>query len=97
MARAPGPVSSEDLARAARLLRPGGVIASNTLDETAEVRGLLGRKLPGLVQIDVHGYDNRILLAGPRALSGRMLRDAVRANSVLRASAPRLRFRTLTR
>ena len=93
--RKPSGFPEPALERATSLLRPGGVIVSNTLDETAAVRRVLARRLPRLLEIGVRGYDNRILVAGPRALSGRLLRDAVRSNTVLGPSARRMRFRTV--
>ncbi len=80
---------------AARRLARGGVLASNTLDETAEVARALAERFPRLLQIGVEGYDNRVLVGGPGVLSARHLRAAVSASPVLRPTLPRLSFRTL--
>jgi len=86
----PGP----GLARAARRLRPGGLLASNALDEAAQTRRLLGERFPALVEISVAGYDNRILVGGPSGLDARRLRAAVAADGVLAPTLPRLAFRS---
>lgn len=83
------------LARMARRLRPGGILASNAIDEAPAVARALETLFPARIAIDVADYDNRILVGGPRAISGRGLRTALCANPHLRESAGRLRFRTL--
>jgi len=86
-------------ALAARRLRPGGLLVSNTLDEWREVARELRRLLPRLVAIDVLGFDNRILVGGPAGassqLDARRLRAAVAHDPVLRDTLDQLRFRTL--
>ena len=81
------------LARAARLLRRGGLLVSNTIDETPEVARALSGLLPRVLAIDVHDYDNRILVAGPRVLEARALRSAVARTPVLAPSLPVFRVR----
>lgn len=83
------------LAAAARRLRRGGVLVTNTIDETAQVARVMRPLAPALLRIDVRGFDNRILAAGPRGLNGRSLRSAVGAHRVLSATLPSLRFRGL--
>ena len=56
----------------------------------------LRRLFPVTVGIDVEDYDNRVLAAGPRTLGARALRRAVRTDPLLRATLPRLSFRTLS-
>jgi len=85
------------LAAAARRLAPGGVLVSNAIDEAPAVARELRRLRGTVVRIEVEGYDNRVLAAGPRALSARRLRAALRADPVLSATAGRLRLRTLRR
>lgn len=92
--RKPTWMVEDGLSRAAECVAPGGVLTSNTLDETAEVAAVLRARFPGLVEIGVTDYDNRILVAGPKGLSGRELRAAVAASPVLAPSARALRFRT---
>jgi hypothetical protein len=75
-------------------LRRGGVLASNTLDESAEVEGALRELLPATVRIEVEEYDNRILVGGPAGLTGRGLRERARAEPLLEETFPRLAFRT---
>jgi len=90
----PGWMVEEGLPRAAECVARGGVLTSNTLDETAEVAAVLRARFPGLVEIGVRDYDNRLLVAGPASLSGRELRAAVAKSPVLAQSAGELRFRT---
>jgi spermidine synthase len=80
---------------AARRLAPGGLLVSNTIDEYPEVKAALRRLFPGMVRIEVEDYDNRVLVAGPRRLSGRALRAALRREPILAATLPRLRCRSL--
>ena len=82
---------------AARRLRPGGLLVSNTIDESAAVARELRRLFPHAVGIEVEDFDNRVLVAARTKLSGQALRDAVRAEPVFAATLPRLRFRTLAR
>jgi len=83
------------LASAASRLTPGGILVSNTLDETPAVARALRERFPRLLRIEIADYDNRVLAAGPSGLSARLLRAAVAANPVLGPTLPRLRFRTL--
>jgi SAM-dependent methyltransferase len=86
---------SKGLARAARRVAPGGLLASNTLDESVRVAREVGAHFPRTLRIDVGGYDNRILVGGPAVLSARRLRAAVATRSVLASALPALSFRTL--
>ncbi|MGH0029753.1 MAG: spermidine synthase [Myxococcota bacterium] len=81
------------LAAAARRLRPGGLLVSNSIDETREVAREMRRHFPALVRIDVDGFDNRVLVGGPRGLSGRGLRSAVAAHPLLAETREHLTFR----
>ena len=81
---------------AARRLAPGGLLVSNTLDETAAVARRLRGMFPAIVRIDVADYDNRILVGGPPGLSGHTLRSVVRSDAILAASGALLSFRTVS-
>lgn len=83
------------LVAASRKLRRGGLLVVNSIDETAAVTRTLRPLAPGLLRIAVEGYDNQIVVAGPRCLSGRTLRSAVAAHPVLSATLPALSFRRL--
>ena len=85
----------DGLTLVARRLRHGGVLVANTIDETAAVARLLREIAPALLRIDVAGYDNRVLAAGPRGLTGRALRSAVGAHRVMSATLPQLSFRRI--
>jgi spermidine synthase len=83
------------LGLAAKRLRPGGLLASNTLDETAAVARSVRRLFPARVRIDVAGYDNRIVVGGPADLSARRLRAELVRDPVFAPSARNLSLRTL--
>lgn len=84
------------LQRAGALLRPRGILVSNTLDEWREVAGILAAGFEVGVSIEVEGYDNRILAARSGApLSARDLRRAVAREAHLADALPHLRFRRL--
>jgi spermidine synthase len=80
---------------AARRVAPGGVLATNVLEEGARSRRVLERLFPGVLEIRVADYDNRILVGGPSALRARALRRAALAEPQLRPTLSRLAFRTL--
>jgi len=84
-------------ARAVRLLHPGGVLASNTIDEGQAIAASLHRHFPNLVQISLEGYDNRIFIGGGTALSAGALRRAIADSPVLAPTLPILSLRTLRR
>jgi spermidine synthase len=79
---------------AARRLTPGGVLASNAIDEAPEVACEMRRWFRSTLHIDVDGYDNRVVVGSGFPLSGRTLRSAVVQSPVLGPSAERLRFRS---
>lgn len=81
-------------ALARRLLASGGLLVSNTLDESARVARSMRRAFGAVVSIEVEDYDNRVLVAGRAGLSGVALRQRVAASQVLAPSLPILRFRT---
>jgi spermidine synthase len=83
------------LASAARRVARGGILVSNTIDETSEVAAEMRNLYPATVGIDIEGFDNRIVVGGPAVISGRMLRAAVGHDRMLAATLPRLRFRTV--
>ena len=89
------PAPGHGLARAR--LAAGGVFVSNTLDESAEVAREMARAFPALVVIETEDYDNRVLVAGPRDLTGRALRQRVAESPILRESLGILSFRTWPR
>jgi SAM-dependent methyltransferase len=93
--RKPAWILAGGLAAAAARVRPGGVLASNALDEAADVARRIAVHFPRVVAIDVAGYDNRILVGGPLRLGGRGLRAAVARSAVLSPTLRALRFRTL--
>ena len=81
------------LRHAARRLRRGGLLITNTIDETSLVARALRPRFRSIVQIGIDGYDNRILVGGPAGLDGRGQRAAVGANPALAKALPGLSFK----
>ena len=86
---------SPGLSLAAGRLARGGVLVTNSIDESSVVTRELLRLYPTAIGIEIEDFDNRVLVAGPPRLSARALRAAVRAEPLFAATLPRLRFRTL--
>ncbi len=76
-----------------RILRPGGIAACNTLDESAEVRAALAQRFRRLACVEIDDYDNRIYVASDGPLSAAALRDAVARDPALGSSLGALSFR----
>jgi spermidine synthase len=77
-----------------RILRPGGVAVSNTLDESAEVRAVLAERFARQVRIKIEDYENQIWVASDGPLDAKQLRAATADDPVLRASLRALSFRS---
>jgi len=84
-------------ARAARRLRRGGLLVSNSIDETAGVAREMRALFASTLHIAIEGYDNRVVVGGPAPIGGRALRTAVAAHPVLSATLGHLSFRALSR
>ena len=95
--RKPNWLPDPGLTRAARCLHPGGVLVSNSIDETRDVARAMRSLFPSTLRIDVEGYDNRVVVGGPRPVTARALRTAVAGHRVLSESLPLFSFRTLER
>jgi hypothetical protein len=91
----PGWLPRPGLALAARRVAAGGVLTSNALDEAPLSLRALGALFPARVDMEVLGWDNRILVAGPACLSGAGLRAALARNPLLAPTLARLSLRTL--
>jgi spermidine synthase len=94
--RKPDWLPTPGLARAARRVARGGILVSNTIDESAAVAAVMRRLYPATLGIDVDDYDNRIVVGGPAVISGRLLRAAVSSHPVLGQAKARMRFRSLS-
>lgn len=79
---------------ARKCLAPGGLLVSNTLDEAPRVARAMRAAFSSLVSIGTEDYDNRVLVAGGKGLSGSALRRKVAESPILRGSLPILSFRT---
>jgi spermidine synthase len=93
--RKPDWLPEPGLGLARRRLRPGGLIASNTIHETPAMRRALLRLFPAVLSLDVAEHHNQILIAGERLPAPRALRTAARAHDDLHDSLRQLRFRTI--
>jgi len=91
--RKPEWLPAPGLERAARHVARGGILVSNTSDETADLAAEMRRLYPATLGIEIDDYDNRIVVGGPAVINGRMLRAAVGNDRTLSATLPRLRFR----
>jgi spermidine synthase len=94
--RKPDWLPSPGLGRASRRLARGGILASNTIDESAAVAAEMRRLYPATLAVDIEGFDNRIVVGGPSVINGRNLRGAVARDPVLSPTLSQLRFRRLS-
>lgn len=94
--RKPQWILEAGLSSMAKRLRPGGLLITNSIDETAEAARALRGDFRAVVQISIRGYDNRILVGGPRGLDGRGLRAATGAHAALADARGQLCFRSLS-
>jgi spermidine synthase len=95
--RKPSGFPEPGYARAAKRLRPGGLLVTNSIDEGPEVARTLRGLFPATLRIDVDGYDNRIYVGGPRAIDARALRTAVARQPILAPTLPQLSIRRVPR
>lgn|GEM_PF-628419 len=92
--RKPAWLLERGLAAAAARVAPGGLLASNALDEAPAVARRLAAHFPRVVAIGIEGYDNRVLVGGSAGLGARALRAAVARSPVLAPTLRALSFRT---
>ncbi|MCP3983508.1 MAG: methyltransferase domain-containing protein [bacterium] len=76
------------------LLRPGGVLASNALDEAPAVRRAMTGLFSHTVEVGLVDYDNRVFIGSDASLSARSLRRTVAKDPVLGETLPQFRFRS---
>ncbi|MBW2576445.1 MAG: fused MFS/spermidine synthase [Deltaproteobacteria bacterium] len=91
--RKPDWLPDPGLALASDRLRPGGILVSNTIDETVSVAREMRRLFSDTLQIEIEDYDNRVVVGAGFPLSGRALRTALMRNPTLSATAPRFKIR----
>ena len=87
----------EGLALAAGRLGEGGVFVSNTIDETRQVTRALRGLFRWLVAVRHDEYENTVLAASRRPLSGQEVRALAARHPVLRSHLRAFSFRTLVR
>jgi len=77
-------------------LAPGGIFASNTLDEHARVARAMCEAFGSVVSIQIEDYDNRVLVVvGGDGLGARALRELVAADPILAESLQMLSLRSV--
>jgi spermidine synthase len=94
--RKPDWLPTPGLARAARRVARGGILVSNTIDESAAVAAVMRRLYPATLGIELLDYDNRVVVGGPDVISGRLLRAAVLNHPTLAQAKSQMRFRSLS-
>ena len=83
------------LADAKARLRPGGILATNTLDEAPAIRATMLELFASVLEISLEDFDNRVFLGSTKPLSATNLRRSVAQSPTLNGSLPQLHFRTL--
>lgn len=91
--RKPDWLPDPGLALAACRLQSGGILVSNAIDEAAPVAREMRRLFASTLQIEIEGYDNRVVVGAGFPLSGRILRSALLANPTLATSVRRFKIR----
>ena len=92
--RKPAWLLAEGFVQAAERLAPGGVLASNTIGQHAEVTRALRGVWPRLVWIETRDYENKIVVGGA-GLDALTLRRALGTEPLLAEVRPRLVYRTV--
>ena len=87
------PLPGLELAR--KRLRPGGLLVTNTLDEANEIAKHLCGAFACVVQIEIEGFDNRVMAASDTPFDARALRGAVAAEPLYAEALGGLSFKTL--
>jgi len=85
----------EGVELAAKRVAQGGVLVSNTIDETRHVVPVLCRFFPATLCLRIDEYENRILAAGPTGATGVGLRRVLAAEPLFRRVLSALQIRTL--
>jgi spermidine synthase len=95
--RKPDWLPDPGLALAAERLGRGGVLVSNAIDEAPQVSRAMHGLFGSTLQIEIAGYDNRVVVGADFPLSGRALRCALSRDRTLAASARRFAIRASAR
>ena len=78
-----------------RRLKRGGILAANTIHETAAVARALRHPGARLLSVGMHGYWNRLLLSGRDVPDARSFRRTLHASGAFERLLPRLSLRAL--
>ncbi len=93
--RKPDWLPDPGLELAALRVAHGGLLVSNAIEEAPAVARSMRKLFTSTLRIDIDGYDNRMLVGGPRPLTGRAMRSAVSNSPILGNAAEMLRFRRI--
>lgn len=93
--RKPDWLPNPGLELAALRVAHGGLLVSNAIDEAPAVARSMRKLFTSTLRIDIEGYDNSMLVGGPRPLTGRAMRSAVSSSPILGNVANILRFRKI--
>jgi spermidine synthase len=78
-----------------RRLKPGGILAANTIHETAAVARALRRRDSRLLSVGIRGYWNQLVLSGRGLPDARTFRQALHASGAFERLLPRISVRAL--
>lgn len=92
--RKPDWLPEPGMASAARRLHRGGLLVSNSIDETPDVARTMRSLFRSTVRIQIADYDNVVVVGGPAPLSARGVRAAADAHPLLHQTLPRLSLRS---
>ena len=95
--RKPDWLPDPGLSAAARLVRRGGLLVSNAIDESPQVSRRMRALFAASVRIEIADYDNVVWVGGPGSLSAQGLRAAAEAHPLLRRTLAQLSFRSSMR
>lgn len=85
---------SPGLEKINRLLHNGGLLVSNSLDDSRANAAEFRRQFKSRVLIDIEGWDNKILIGSDVKISGRSLRRVVASSSVRPSVLEKLMFKS---
>ena len=75
-------------------LRPGGILAANTIHEKGAVARALRHGGSRLLSVGIHGYWNHLLVSGPGLPDARVFRQKLEASGAYERLLPRLSVRS---
>lgn len=80
--------------RMSRMLRHGGLLVSNSLDESRAYAAEFRSHFNSRVRIEIKGWDNQVFIGSGTKISGRLLRTAARLSSARHFTLSKLSFKS---